>query len=348
MADTPSPPKRSIFRRLHGAALVSVLWVCLAVALLFALLWAQSRYHLPADVVTILKVLIVAVTGLRVIRNIEAAIANHRMRKFERINYQRGQVLTGLAWQDTVTGIYLTRLLLYAGLVLVAIFAVGGTFSGLLVGGTLISVMLGVAGQSFFANFFGGLAIALFRPFELGDHVQIVAWQFPMMAATYPHPMSAQGYRGVIRDINLFYSELRLDDGQLFRIPNGVVITAGLIRSLPHEWARIAFRFDIAASLDLPDVLARIEAAADHHFRPRLDEPAVETSPARRDSAATDVPAAAPLGWESPRVLITDISPTVISLEVRASVPQRLRDVARGQFFAALLAFVRPSTTDAR
>ncbi|MHB1565454.1 MAG: mechanosensitive ion channel domain-containing protein [Acidiferrobacter sp.] len=347
MSDIPPPRKTPVFRRSRVMPFLSVLWVALAAILLFVLVWAQPRYHLPTDVVTVLKALIVVIVGLRVIRNIEGALAGHRLRNLERINYHQGQVLTHLAWQDTVTGIYLTRLLLYAALVLVAIFVVGGTFSGLLVGGTLISVMLGVAGQSFFANFFGGLAIALFKPFELGDHVQIIAWQFPMMAATYPHPMGAQGYRGVIRDINLFYSELRLDDGQLFRIPNGVVITAGLIRSLPHEWARIAFRFDMATSPDISDLLARIEVAAGYHFRPRPEEPVADPQRTQRDGGTSDVPAAAPFGWESPRVLIADMSPTVVSVEVRASVPQKLRDTAKGQFFAALLAFIHPPLKDA-
>lgn len=344
--DIPPPRKKLVFRRSRVIPFFSLLWVGFAVVLLFVLIWAQPRYHLPTDVVTVLKALIVVIVGLRVIRNIEEALAGHRLRNLERIDYRQGQVLTHLAWQDTVTGIYLTRLLLYAALVLVAIFVVGGTFSGLLVGGTLISVMLGVAGQSFFANFFGGLAIALFKPFELGDHVQIIAWQFPMMAATYPHSMGAQGYRGVIRDINLFYSELRLDDGQLFRIPNGVVITAGLIRSLPHEWARIVFRFDMTTSPDLPDKLARIKVAADYHFRPRPEEPVADLQRTPGDGSVGGVSAAAPFGWESPQVLIADMSPTTVSVEVRASVPQKLRDTTKAQFFAALLAFTHPSPKD--
>ncbi len=315
----------------------TILWVILAAALLYALAWARDHYHIEHGLITVLKAIVVVVAGLRVIRDIEGAMARGRAQRIEVIHYGEARQARHLAWQDTVTGIYLTRLLLYAFLALVAIFAVGGTLSGLVVGGTVISVMLGVAGQSFFANFFGGLAVALFKPFEVGDQVQIVAWQFPMMAETYAHSMRAQGYRGVIRDINLFYSELRLEDGQLMRIPNGVAITAGLVRALPDDWARIVFRFDISATLDVMDVLAKMMIAAERHFGPRPDEPIPAAPP-----EGGGIPDVAPLGWDPPAVLIVDISPATVSVEVRGSVPQRLRDRAKGEFFTECLPYMYP------
>jgi len=338
MADKGSKAKPTAQRLLRILPWTTALWVGLAVGLLFAVGYGQQHYKLPHAEISVLRALIVVLTGLKVIRDIEGAMGRHRARQLEVL--ARARPGHGFAWQDSVTGIYLIRLLLYAGLALLAIFVVGGTLSGVLVGGTLISVTLGVAGQSFFGNFFGGLAVALFKPFELGDHVQIVAWQFPMMPETYPHQMRAQGYRGVIRDINLFYSEMRLDDGQLFRVPNGVVITGGLIRSVPHEWARIVFRFDIAVPADAVGVLHRLEAAAVRHFRPRPEDPVPEpTSPEAAVDAAKVAP---PFGWDPPVVFMADISLTALSLEVRASVPQRLRDHAKGEFFAEILPVVYP------
>lgn len=324
-------------RFLRNLPWTTVLWVALAVGLLFGVAYAKQYYKLPPDEVSVLRTLIVVLAGLRVIRDIEGAMARHRAHKLEALA-RSGSGLT-LGWQDSVTGTYLIRLLLYAGLALLAIFVVGGTFSGVLVGGTLISVTLGVAGQSFFGNFFGGLAVALFKPFELGDHVQIVAWQFPMMPETYPHQLRAQGYRGVIRDINLFYSELRLDDGQLFRVPNGVVITGGLIRSVPHEWARIVFRFDIAVPAEPATVLRKLEEAADLHFRPRPEEPPLSQDP---NASAERAKLAPPFGWDPPVVSMIDISLAALSIEVRGSVPQRLRDRAKGEFFASILPIVYP------
>ncbi|MHB8253460.1 MAG: mechanosensitive ion channel family protein [Acidiferrobacter sp.] len=338
MAKNGSPEKFQIRRVVRALPWTTALWVALAVGLLFVVDYAQQHYKLPLEEVSILRTLIVVLAGLRVIHNIDGAMARHRARNLEAM--VRSRQAFAFAWQDSVTGIYLIRLLLYAGLALLAIFVVGGTFSGVLVGGTLISVTLGVAGQSFFGNFFGGLAVALFKPFELGDHVQIVAWQFPMMPETYPHQLRAQGYRGVIRDINLFYSEMRLDDGQLFRVPNGVVITGGLIRSVPHEWARIVFRFDIAVPADPAATVRALEEAAARHFRPRPEDPIPEPSSETQGLAVSVAP---PFGWDPPVVLMVDISLTALSIEVRASVPQRLRDHAKAEFFANILSIVYPS-----
>ena len=316
----------------------TAVWIALAVGLLFAVGYGAQHYKWPPEEVSILRIVVVALAGLRVIRDIEGAMARRRANKLEQM--ARAGEGYQLAWQDSVTGIYLTRLLLYAALALLIIFVVGGTFSGVLVGGTMLSVVLGVAGQSFFGNFFGGLAVALFKPFDVGDHVQIIAWQFPMMPETYPHQMRAQGYRGVVRDINLFYSELRLDDGQLFRVPNGVVITGGLIRSLPHDWARIVFRFDIAIPANATETLRKIEEAAAVHFRPRPEDPVPESDGTAK--GGKDASAAPPFGWNPAAVLIVDISLNALSVEVRASVPQHLRERAKGDFFADILPFVYP------
>lgn len=330
------PDKWQLRRLLRALPWTTAVWITLAVGLVFGIGFAAQHYKLPAEEVSFLRILVVGLAGLRVIRGIEGALAHHRAARLEQMARSgHGQEL---AWQDSVTGIYLIRLLLYAGLVLIIIMVVGGTFSGVLVGGTMLSVVLGVAGQSFFGNFFGGLAVALFKPFDVGDHVQIVAWQFPMMPETYPHQLRAQGYRGVVRDINLFYSELRLDDGQLFRVPNGVVITGGLIRSLPDDWARIVFRFDVAISGNPVETMRKLEEVARRHFRPRPEEPMVPSpDPPQGDEA---VP---PFGWDPPLVLIADISLAAMSIEVRASVPQRLGDRAKADFFTDILPIVYPA-----
>ncbi len=335
MANEHIPDKRHVRRVLRAFPWTAAVWAALAVGLLFGIDYAAHYYKwLPKDV-SILRVLVVVFVGLRVIRGIDAALARHRAQYLEQVA-RTGQP-DRLAWQDSVTGSYLIRLLLYVGLVLIVVFVAGGTLSGVLVGGTMVSVALGVAGQSFFGNFFGGLAVALFKPFDVGDHVQIIAWQFPMMPETYPHKLRAQGYRGVVRDINLFYSELRLDDGQLFRVPNGVVITGGVIRSLPNDWARITFRFDVAVPADACDTKRRIEDVARRHFRPRPEEPVPPADSPEPDGKRGAAP---PLGWDPPVVLIADISLTAVSFEVRASVPQHLRDRAKGEFFTDILPFV--------
>lgn len=337
----------------------TVLWVAMGVALIMGVAAIEKYYNVPGAWMTIARALIVIAIGLRVIRNIEAALGKNRAALLSQIVSGQEAGTRSLAWQQSVTGMYIIRLLLYASLVLVTIFAVGGTLSGFLVGGTLVSVMLGVAGQSFFANFFGGLAIALFKPFELGDHIQLIAGQLPILPETYAHGLRAQGYAGIIRDINLFYTELRLDDGQLMRVPNGIVISAGIIESQPQDWIRIHFRFDADAGLDAEKLLAELAAAAHRVFCPediseseacdpqrlRTSAPSRHTAPGTDPSdvahpAQEDGAAHQGLGWMAPEVAIVDLSLSVVSIEIRASVPFRQRHARKEYFLRSVLPYL--------
>ncbi|MEW5791242.1 MAG: mechanosensitive ion channel family protein [Pseudomonadota bacterium] len=350
-------------KSISSLPLSSVLWTTLAFVAVMALAAAEKYYDLPNTWVTILRALIVVLVGLRIIRNIETTLARKRATALSKVIAGEETSLSALSWQDSVTGIYITRLLLYAILALVTIFAVGGTLSGFVVGGTLVSVMLGVAGQSFFANFFGGLAIAIFKPFEIGDHIQLVAGQLPIVIESYPHPTRAQGYQGIIRDINLFYTELRLDSGQLLRVPNGIVINAGVLKADPNDWVRVHFRFDVDAGLDAQQVLRGLSEAAAEHFSPAeaTDVPpallGTRNHSARQPAGPDNARAAAnahdrlvaamenqnlkQLGWQPPEVAIVDVSPSAISIEVRASVPHRKRLLCKEDFFLAALPHLR-------
>lgn len=334
----------------------TMLWIALGVALIMGVAAIEKYYDVPSAWMTIARALIVIVIGLRVIRNIEEALGKNRAALLSQIVSDQEPGVRAPTWQQSVTVMYIVRLLLYAGLVLITIFVVGGTLSGFLVGGTLISVMLGVAGQSFFANFFGGLAIALFKPFELGDHILLVAGQLPILPETYAHGLRAQGYTGIIRDINLFYTELRLDDGQILRVPNGIVINSGIIESQALDWIRISFRFDVNGGLATERLLADLSQAAQRIFCPEdiadseLCDPQrlLASAPPRQDPSPPDGVAPARqreavtgLGWKAPEVAIVDLSPSTVSIEVRASTPFRQRHLRKEAFLRSIVPGIR-------
>lgn len=348
--------RKNFFRTLPKLPFSVLLWVALAIGLLVSVLLLGQKYHWPEDLMTTLRTLIVFLIGLRIIADIKRVLENDRAAVLARIALGEDEPVEALSWKDSVTGVYIINITLYAGLILLVIFAVGGTLSGFLVSGTLLSVMLGVAGQSFFANFFGGLAIAIFKPFELGDHVQLIAWQLPLMAETYPHETRSQGYRGFIRDINLFYSDIRLDDGRLLRIPNGVVTNAGILRIQHGEWLRTSFRFDVPLDCDVPRLLTAIQEVADKYFAPdeTVDvQPSLEA--ARRLESAPPVPRAVeqaaharvaaaplthsdrPLYWHPPEILLVDVSLTAAAVEVHGSVLQRRVQHCKDAFLREVL-----------
>ncbi len=358
--------RKNLLKRIPVLPISVLLWAAFAVALLIGLVIAEQHYGWPEDLVTTLRALTVLLVGLRIIANIRKALAKGRAELMSRIALGDDAPVGALSWKDSVTGVYVIHILLYAGLILLVIFAVGGTLSGFLVSGTLLSVMLGVAGQSFFANFFGGLAVAIFKPFEIGDHVQLVAWQLPVMPQTYPHETRSQGYCGFIRDINLFYSELRLEDGRQLRIPNGVITNAGIIQIRTYEWLRISFRFDVATTARADQLLARIDSAAQQHFGAE-DGPHDVTrrssaEPTREIAASTNIDTEAPVSehikeaareriaeavpirplyWHPPEVQVVDISATSMSVEVHASVLHRTTLVRKNAFFREVLGALR-------
>lgn len=339
--------KRWLHQLLARLPLSSLIWAATAVILILTLAIIEQHYKIPSTWATLARALIVIVIGLRIIKHIEGALAAERAQTLSRVmNGQAGRNHS-LSWRDTVTGIYITRLLLYAGLVLITIFAVGGTLSGFVVGGTLISVMLGVAGQSFFANFFGGLAIALFRPFDLGDHIQLIAGQLPIFMESYAHSTRPQGYSGTIRDINLFYTELRLDSGQILRVPNGIVITAGLLKTEPGEWVRVSFRFDIDATRDPEATLDRLNQLARAHFSGGQDGDAriiplpTHHSDVPAPAQDTDQLPASHIGWQAPEVAIVDLGVSTTSIEVRGSVPAHQSQRSKEAFLREAAGYLR-------
>lgn len=154
---------------------------------------------------------------------------------------------------------FLLRLVLYVavGLAILAAFGVG--VSSVVFGGAFLTVIVGLAGQTLFQNLLAGVWLVLFHPFEVGDEIELVAWQYPMLMPSYPHEAMRPAYVGTVADINLMYTTLRLESGLLMAVPNGVVVQAALTnrtRSGPH---RVRCRFDVPRSVPPQSLLPELE-----------------------------------------------------------------------------------------
>jgi small conductance mechanosensitive channel len=106
------------------------------------------------------------------------------------------QILTALIWVVT--------LILYAHLIPV-LRSLG---TALLAGASVASVVIGLAAQSTLGNLVAGVAITIYRPFRLGDTLQIAA------------PTGTE--IGVVELISLGYTTLRAPAGQLIVVPNSL------------------------------------------------------------------------------------------------------------------------------
>jgi small conductance mechanosensitive channel len=106
--------------------------------------------------------------------------------------------------QITTAMIWVIALILYAHLI--PVLRSMGT--ALLAGASVASVVIGLAAQSTLGNLVAGVAITIYRPFRLGDTLQIAT------------PTGTD--IGVVELISLGYTTLRAPDGRLIVVPNSI------------------------------------------------------------------------------------------------------------------------------
>lgn len=96
----------------------------------------------------------------------------------------------------------------------VALFAGAGMAIGMAMSGTL-------------GNFAGGVMILIFKPYKVGDYI------------------SAQGYEGVVKEIQIFNTILVTLDNQTIIIPNGGLSTGSMknFSTQPYRRADVNFQF---------------------------------------------------------------------------------------------------------
>lgn len=124
------------------------------------------------------------------------------------------QKVRGTLLPETATQLYVTRRLLNAGVWLVA----GGISlaqfpelrvlsAGLLASAGLSGLVVGFAARGTLGNAIAGITIAFSQPVRIGDEIEL------------------RGERGVVEDIHLLFTVLRLADGKRFIIPNDTLAT---------------------------------------------------------------------------------------------------------------------------
>ena len=100
--------------------------------------------------------------------------------------------------------IWVIVLILYAHLI--PVLRSMGT--ALLAGASIASVVIGLAAQSTLGNLVAGISITIYRPFRLGDTIQVAA------------PTGTE--IGVVEILSLGYTTLRTADGRLIVVPNAL------------------------------------------------------------------------------------------------------------------------------
>jgi small conductance mechanosensitive channel len=143
--------------------------------------------------------------------------------------------------QITTAMIWIIMLILYAHLI--PVLRSMGT--ALLAGASVASVVIGLAAQSTLGNLVAGVSITIYKPFRLGDTLQIAA------------PTGTD--IGVVEFISLGYTTLRAPDGRLIVVPNSIAasqVTINLNTTYAPWPITITIRLSRDAPLDAAQKLA--------------------------------------------------------------------------------------------
>ena len=128
----------------------------------------------------------------------------------------------------------------------IALFASAGMAIGMALSGTL-------------QNFAGGVMILLFRPFKVGDFIE------------------AQGYAGIVKEIQIFNTIIRTGDAQIILIPNGALSSGTMKNSSKELYRRVDLEFQFEYGANYDDVKNAIMEILQNH--PKVMQGPVSDSP---------------------------------------------------------------------
>lgn len=113
---------------------------------------------------------------------------------------------------------------------------------------------VGLALQGSLSNFAGGVMILIFRPFKVGDYVQV------------------QGLEGAVTDIGIFVTTLETFDKRILIVPNGPLANGNIINYTASEIRAVEVPIGISYSDDIGKGKAAMEAVLKKDPRVLQDE----------------------------------------------------------------------------
>jgi small conductance mechanosensitive channel len=105
--------------------------------------------------------------------------------------------------------------------------------TSLLAGAGIVGLALSLAFQGVAANFVAGIYLSIERPFQLGDQVE------------------TNGLLGTVERINLLWTELRMEQGQIVQLPNKKIFEDAITNYTVSDRRRLEIELRIAYGADL-------------------------------------------------------------------------------------------------
>ena len=165
----------------------------------------------------------------------------------------------------------LARLTCLIGYVLI-LFLVLSIFqinlTGALIGAGFLGIVVGLASQSTLGNMFAGITMMAAKPFAIGDSITFSTSQYGLLPPSYTHRAIRPGYTGVIREIGLMYTKVKLEDGTALFVPNNSMSQAIIINYAISDIIEVDVRVELP--LDTSFEAFKERALAEIHKHQRL------------------------------------------------------------------------------
>lgn len=130
---------------------------------------------------------------------------------------------------------------LWLALITVIISILGIETSSFVALFTGAGMAIGMAMSGTLSNFAGGVMILIFKPYKVGDYIK------------------AQGYEGIVKEIQIFNTILVSLDNKTVIIPNGSLSTGSLENFSKQKYRRVDLNYEFAYGTDYEIVREAIE-----------------------------------------------------------------------------------------
>jgi small conductance mechanosensitive channel len=187
------------------------------------------------------------------------------------------RALLSSAHMDRTIAVFLSSLVRYAALTLTLILilqVVGIQATSLVAVLGATSLAIGLALQGTLSNVAAGVMLLLFRPFKLGDSIEVA------------------GKSGTVQSLNLFMTELASGDNVQVLIPNGQVWGQAMTNTSTYATRRVSITFPVLAGRNVDTFSASLRKFVERDDRVLKDPaPSVTASNITETSVQVSVQA---------------------------------------------------------
>ncbi|MES1199199.1 MAG: mechanosensitive ion channel domain-containing protein [Pseudomonadota bacterium] len=194
-------------------------------------IWPQFSRVLIAGAINVVVAAVILIFGMWV-----AAWASNTMRKLSARHPRVDDTLAAFfAWmvRYALTAFVIVAVLNRFGVATTSIVAVLGASA----------LAIGLALQGTLSNVAAGVMLMLFRPYRLGDFVELA------------------GEKGTVEDVSLFTTDLTRLDNVRVVLPNGMCWSAAMVNYTAHPRRRIDMDFAVAYDTDLDQAIDVLKEA---------------------------------------------------------------------------------------